>query len=245
MKTIALALLALLLAGCAKFPGGASAGNNTRVKFTMTVAGVIKPNYIYVVAIRWAKNNPPFDQNRGPIPVIASPWGNGIVAGRANVYMIWDAFQSPNYQMRRFTDPIPDDQFPVDGQAYLTNKVVEAPPLNYTDVTESSHTLEFELDMSQIAASTGDIPLIRNLQINFLTMDRIPQGSDGGSKFWDALGAGSSPSEIDRFITIPVDRNGMYVNGSGGNPDAVNEISGDVQDPDLDIVNWSVQVTRP
>ncbi|MCC7229405.1 MAG: hypothetical protein IT203_03360 [Fimbriimonadaceae bacterium] len=243
MKSVALLIVGLLLAGCAKFPGSGATGNNTRVKITMTVAGVIKPNYIYVVAVRWAKANPPFDQNRGPIPVIASPWGNGIVAGRANIMMRWDAFQSPNYQLFRFTDPIPDNQFPTDGVAYLTQNVPIGIPLDYTDLVANGKTLEFTLDMSQIAPSTAEIPQIRSLQINFLTMDRVPQGNDNGSKFWDALGNGSSPSEIDNFLTIPVDRNGSYSNAS--NPDNFTEPQGDVPDPDLDIVNWTVQVIRP
>ena len=52
-----LVLLTLVLAGCAKFPDGGATGGNTQVKFSMTVAGRIKPNYIYVVAVRWAKAN--------------------------------------------------------------------------------------------------------------------------------------------------------------------------------------------
>ena len=33
------AVVALCLAGCAKFPGGGATGGNTQVKFSMTVAG--------------------------------------------------------------------------------------------------------------------------------------------------------------------------------------------------------------
>ena len=75
MKKLGILGLALIAAGCAKFPGTGE-GANTRVHITMTVAGHIKPNYIYVVAIRWAKDDPPFDQDHGPIPVLTQPWGN-------------------------------------------------------------------------------------------------------------------------------------------------------------------------
>lgn len=239
MKGLFLAGL-VLLAGCAKFPNG-GASQNTRVHFKMTVAGRIKPNYIYIVAIRWAKDNPPFDQNRGPIPVIASPWGNGFVAGRANVFMRWDSFQVPNYQMFRFTDPIPDDQVPAN-QSYLTNWQREKDPIDFVDVPDQGRTIEFDLDMSQIAP-TGQVADIKSLQVNFLTMDRIPQGNDNGGKFYDALGNTRLPSGIDDFVTIPVDRNGIYNNTSGLFQGV--EITGDVDDPDLDITDWEIQVTLP
>ncbi|HJP82999.1 MAG TPA: hypothetical protein VJ835_05785 [Fimbriimonadaceae bacterium] len=238
-----LASLLLLLAGCAKFPGNGAAGANTQVRFSMTVAGKIKPNYIYVVAIRWAKDNPPFDKDRGPIPVIAAPWGNGMVAGRANVFMKWDAFQSPEYQLFEFTDPIPDNQFPVDGQAYLTQFALKSIPLNVRDVGENDRTIEFTLDLSQIAQNSGDIPLLRNLQVNFLTMDRVPQGNDTGSKFWDGIGDNDSVFDVGNFLTVSLDQNNTYSNTQGQYQGV--ETQNDVPDPDLDIVDWQIQVTRP
>jgi hypothetical protein len=175
--------------------------------------------------------------------VIASPWGNGIVAGRANVFVRWDSFQSPNYQIFQFTDPIPDNQFPVNGQPYLTNNVVKGVPVNVTDIGENDRTLEFTLDLSQIAQNAGDIPLLRNLQVNFLTMDRVPQGNDGGNKFWDAIGDNGSVFGLDNFLLIPLTQDGIYTNATLPQPGI--EVSGDVPDPDLDITNWTIQVTRP
>ena len=243
LKPLCALTAALMLAGCAKFPEDGVAGGNTQVKFTMTVSGRIKPNYIYVVAIRWAKDNPPFDKDRGPVPVIAAPWGNGIVAGRANVYMKWDAFQSPEYQLFEFTDPIPDNQMPVNGEDYLTQSVVKSIPLNVRDIGENDRTLEFTLDMSQIAANSADIPLLRNLQVNFLTMDRIPQGNDTGGKFWDGIGDNDSVFDVGNFLTISLDQNNVYSNQQGQYQGI--ESQNDVPDPDLDIIDWSVQVTRP
>lgn len=243
MKGVLLALAGLALAGCAKFPGSGAAGANTQVKFTMTVAGRIKPNYIYVVAIRWAKDPSPFDGDRGPVPVVAAPWGNGIVAGRANVLMKWDSAQFPNYKVFEFTDPIPDGSPPVNGTAYLTNYEEKSIPLNTREIGENDRTIEFTLDMSQIAANSGDIPLIRSLQVNFLTMDRVPLANDPGSKFWDGLGDNDSIFDANDFITFSVDANNIYHNADGifGG----REPTGDVPDPDLDIVDWSVQVDRP
>ena len=243
MKLLAPILAGLALVGCAKFPEEGATGKNTQVKFTMTVAGRIKPNYIYVVAIRWAKDNPPFDRDRGPIPVIAPPWGNGIIAGRANVYVKWDAFQSPEYQLFEFEDPIPDNAFPVDGQAYLTQDTLKSIPLNVRDIGENDRTLEFTLDLSQIAENAGDIPLLRNLQVNFLTMDRVPQGNDTGGKFWDGIGDNDSVFDAGNFLTISLDQNNIYSNTQGQFEGI--ETQSDVPDPDLDIVDWSIQVTRP
>lgn len=246
MKSLAILglTLAMALAGCAKFPSNGST-SNTRVHITMTVAGQIKPQYVYIVAIRWAKDDPPFDKDHGPIPVIASPWGNGMFAGRVNMYMRWDSFQFPNYQLYRVTDAIPDDAFPTDGVAYNTNSISQNPPtpIAYVDVTDGGRTLDFDLDMSQIAPSTAEISQIKNLQINFLTMDRVPTGNDSGSKFWDALGNSRSSQDINDFITVPVNRNITYTNSTYLIPGL--EISGDVDDPDLDIVDWSVQVSLP
>lgn len=243
-KLLLLALAGMVVGSCAKFPDGGAAGNNTQVRFRFTVAGEIKPNYVYIVAIRWSKNANPIDPNRGPFPVIASPWGNGFVAGRANVFVRWDQFQSPAYQAFEFTDAIPDDQFPVNGTAYMVAEPrPKGIPLNVLDYEPGTRTLEFTLDMSQIAPTPADIPLIRALAVNFLTMDRVPRDPDNGSKFWDGLGANDSVFDANDFITFSVDQANTYSNTQGIFEDR--EPTGDVIDPDLDIVDWSVQVIRP
>jgi len=241
MKRLAVAAIALAALGCAKFPG-TGAGANTRIHVTMTVAGHIKPNYIYVVAFRWAKTDPPFDPDHGPIPIITSPWSNGIVAGRANVFVQWDSFKQPNYEVDRFTDPVPDNAFP-GNTPYLTHYIATGVPINYVDPGDNGNTIEFDLDLSQIAPSNAEIPQLRNLQINFLTMDRVPQGGDSGSKIWDALGTATSNFGVNDFITVSLDRNGTYSNSTLPLPNL--EPIHDVPDPDLDIKDWSVQISLP
>ena len=68
-------------------------------------------------------------------------------------------------------------------------------------------------------------------------MDTVPQGS-AGSKKWDALGDGRLPSEINTPITISVRTGGTYNNTTFSNL----EPRGDVIDPDLDIVDWQIEV---
>jgi hypothetical protein len=242
MRRVLVLLLMAVLAGCAKFPSNGGAGNNTRVIFSMTVDGEIKPNFIYMVAIRWSKSTSPLGQ--GPIPVISQPWGNGFVAGRANVFVRFDPIQDPThpYIVYRFTNPIPDDQQPTEGQEYLTQWVQTGYPVNYLDVDPGTRTIRFELDLSQIAENTGDVSLLRSLQVNFLTMDRIPQGSDT-SKHYDGIGDTRLPSGINEWINIPLTRDGIYNNSTGINQGLEPRL--DTDDPDLDIVDWQIEVRRP
>jgi hypothetical protein len=242
MRRLLILLLVVVLAGCAKFPGAGGQGNNTRLIFTMTMDGEVRDNFIYMVAIRWSKEGSP--RGTGPIPVVAPPWGNGFVAGRANVFVRYDPIQDPAhpYIVYRFTDPIPDNSDPVNGQAYLTQWVQTGYPVAYEDVPTGGKTIKFELDLSQIAENTADVPLLQAMQVNFLTMDRIPQGSDTNKNF-DGLGDTRLPSGINEYITIPLTRDGVYNNTTGINSGL--EPSGDVPDPSLDIVDWQVEVRRP
>jgi hypothetical protein len=243
MKRIAILLLMVALAGCAKFPSSGGPSSNTRVTFSMTVDGEINPNRIYIVAIRWSKQTPPHGST-GPIPVIAPPWGNGFVAGRANVFVQYDPLQGSAHPfvVYRFRDPVPDNSDPVSGQVYLSQWDRTDYPVSFVDVEPGTKTLRFTLDMSQIAENVGDIPLIQELQVNFLTMDRIPQGSDTGSKTYEGLGDTNLPSGINEWVTFPVTRDGTYNNSTGIN--AGLEPRGDVPEPDLDIVDWQIEVRR-
>jgi hypothetical protein len=68
-------------------------------------------------------------------------------------------------------------------------------------------------------------------------MDRIPQGSST-EKVWDALGDSRLPSGINQYVTIPLNLNGFYDNERFQDLEPPN----DVQDPSLDIIDWSIEV---
>src|SRR5579872_1474366 len=108
---------ALMLGGCAKFPTGTAGTNAKRVVFTMTVAQALNPNYIYIVALNPSTLLNPTTQ--GPVPVIAPPWGNGLVAGGCTYYVQWNPNLSPAYQIFQFTD------------ATLNNVVQTGSPITY------------------------------------------------------------------------------------------------------------------
>ncbi|MBI3721160.1 MAG: hypothetical protein HY248_01290 [Fimbriimonas ginsengisoli] len=223
MRRLLLGLVVLCLGGCAQFPSGGVGAGAKRLVFTMTVAGVINENEVYIVALRPSRDASPIDI--GPEPVIAPPWGNGFVAGNCTHFVRWDPLASPKYTLYQFQD------------ALLTQFFAIGTPVNVVDVTTGGKTLQFELDLNQLAATPQDAALLQSIQVNFLTMDHIPQGSTG-SKNWDALGDSRLPSGINQWVTIPLTSSGLYNNQrfNGLEP------TGDAPDPDLDIADWSVEV---
>jgi hypothetical protein len=221
-----LVLGVLAMASCAKVPGGGAVAGTTRLAFTMRVSREIRPNYIYMVAIRPSTDlNPP---EQGPIPVIAPPWGNGFVAGTVTHFVMWSDTQSPRYLIYQFRP----------GTNLIEYFAIGA-PINYVDVSPGERELKFEIDLTQIAPSSAVADTYQSVQLNFLTMDRIPQGTSG-TKAWDALGDSRLPTEVNSPITIPLRTSGTYDNARFQNL----EVPGDVADPDLDVIDWKVEVRR-
>lgn len=219
-------VLSLLAAGCAKVPAGGGGVGTTRLVFTMKVAREIRPGYIYMVAVRPSVDlNPP---EQGPIPVIAPPWGNGFVAGTVTHFVMWADTQSPRYLIYQFRPG-----------TNLVEYFAIGAPINYVDINPGEKVLRFELDLTQIAPDAATAATYQSVQMNFLTMDRIPQGTTG-TKNWDALGDSRLPTEVNSPITIPLRTSGIYDNARFQDL----EVPADVADPDLDLVDWSVEVRK-
>lgn len=217
-------LLFLLPAGCAKVPEGGAGPTTKRLIFTMTVERAINPNFVYMVALRPSTEENPTGQ--GPIPVVAPPWGNGFVAGTVTNFVRWDAAQSPRYIIYAFRDENLIDYFPI------------GVPINYLDFQPGTgRSIQFELDLSQIVPAT-EVENYRTIQVNFLTMNRVPQGNDQTPKAWDALGNGRNVAEINQWITIPLRTSGIYNNARFNDLEPPN----DADDPDLEITDFSVEV---
>jgi hypothetical protein len=214
----------LLATSCAKFPANGVGTSTKRVIFTMTTAAPINPNYVYIVAIHASEDVNPTTQ--GPIPIISQPWGNGFVAGTVDLFVRWDPLTSPNYLIYRFQD------------VNLTQYIQVGVPINSTPVNTGDNKIQFELDINQIASSVPQAALLKSLQVNFLTMNRVPQGTDPGSKVYDALGNTQDPTQINDFVVIPLDQPGVFNNARFSNL----EPTGDTPDPALDITDWSVEV---
>ncbi|HVT13294.1 MAG TPA: hypothetical protein VHE55_13595 [Fimbriimonadaceae bacterium] len=221
----------IVSAGCAKFPATSSA-QNIHLIFTMSVAGHIQDGsqsgeapYIYIIAVNPSTDL--FPISTGPEPVISQPWGNGFVAGGATHFIQYALGQVSPYTVYQFTD------------SSLMAWVATGVPINTSTTTNK---IQFEIDISQIKPSdVSDVSTLQSVQVNFLTMNRRPQGGDTGSKVWDALGNSGDPNSINDYVRIPLTSSRIYTNADFQDL----EPQGDCPDPNLDIVDWSVEVRKP
>ncbi len=229
-----LLILGLLLAGagCAKFPAVTDSDFTKRLLFTMQVDGKLRTGlgagegglpYVYINALRVSTEISPTDD--GPIP-ITIPGGNGFVAGNATHFILWDPLSSPQFQIWQFLDE--------NLETYNQTGV----PLDFLPIQDGDDTLAFEIDLSQLVPAI-DVDTIQSIQVNFLTMNN--RNVSGGGRLWDALGDGRIPNEVNSYFTFQPSFSTTYSNASIGNL----EPSEDVVDPDLDIIDWSIEVRLP
>lgn len=223
LRLLAVLLIALLLGSCAKFPAGSGGSGTARLIFEMEMDGAINPNFVYIVAMNPSTEDNPTTE--GPIPVIAPPWGNGFVEGGVTHFVRWDTSQSPHFLIFKFRD------------AQLIDFFETGVPVNFLEVEPGTKIIRFEIELTQIAANLAEAQSFRTLQVNFLTMDNVPQGNSG-EKVWDALGDGRLPGTINEFVNIPLRTSGIYDNRRFQDLEPV----GDNPDPALDIKDWSVEV---
>jgi hypothetical protein len=217
LAPIAIALLSLLLAGCAKFPSQSVQPSGKQLVIRMSVAGRINPSYFYYVAFNTGSQT-----SLGPLPVIAPPWGNGWGTGTITHFV---RYAQGGYRIFRIL-PNTNNLGIVD---------TGSPPIS-SEQPSGGGTLRFTVDLSQIAS---EIPAdqIQTLTVNFIATDIVPTDPYfPGPKYYDALGETGSD-----FLTISTEQSRVY-----SNSDFQIEPAGDVLngDSDLDIVDWSVEVQR-
>lgn len=213
------------LAGCAKFPAVVTP-DATRVIFRMTVRGEIRPDYVYIVALRPSLDlNPTGD---GPIPVVSFPNPNGFVAGNVGYFVRWSP-DVQQYTLYRFTD------------TSLTLFTPIGVPINTLDVTTGSRTLGFELSLEQLVTTPGTSDQLQSLQVNFLTMNRLLDASAGSTRIMDCLGNTNTILELNSPVRIPLATSSLYDNARFS---MLEPPSSDCPDPDLDITDWSIEVRR-
>ena len=232
-----LTLLALALGGCAKFPEGGAAENDTRILFSMTVAGEVRSDYVYIVALRASEDANP--QGRGPQPVVTYPSANGFVAGGATHFVRWDPLQSRAYVLYRFTDPSTGEGTDgnIDG---LTAWREVGIPITQTDVAvPGGRTIAFELSTRQLADTVASAGALQALQVNFLTANRIAAQS-GSGRVYDGLGDTRTVAGVNQTILVLLNTSNTYSDSRSNDL----EPEGDTTDPDLDIVDWTIEVRR-
>ncbi len=212
--------LGLITAGCANFPDNATPTTGTRLIITMTVAGDIDPNYHYFVAFDTSGRVSP-----GPLPVVGPPWGNGWGTGSITNYVVYDAAQSQGgYGVYRITS----------GTNLLGNVYI-GPPVNFNIPPLGTNRLQFTIDLGQLATPTVPDPSLGLININFITTDVIPIDPNySGPKFFDGLGPTGN-----NFITISTNTSQVFSNSQTNI-----ESGGDVPVPNLDIVDWSIEIQK-
>ena len=220
---VSLAALTLIV-GCARSPEGGGGVFTKRIRVVIRLAAPVDPDYIYIVAFNDA-NDP--TGVAGPQPVIAPPWGNGFVAGAATHFVRYDGFL-PNggYGVFKFADPS------------LLTYFQTGIPVSFVTPGPNDFRLEFEIDATQLRPDPSQALQLNYLQVNLLTMDIAPTDPNySGPKFWDALGNSRLPGSLNEFITIDLTTSRIYRNS-----DLQIEPEGDVDDPALDIVDWTIEV---
>lgn len=224
VRRFGLIALVAVLTGCAKFPETGTGATATRLVFTLQFDREISRNYVYVVAINPSTADNPTVQ--GPIPVIAPPWGNGFVAGNATHFVGFNFLVPGQFNIYRFRD------------AALNNYEFVGVPVATEDVLPGANRLRFEINLAQIAQSQAEAESFRSLQVNLLSMDRVPQSGTG--KVWDALGDGRLPSQINSPVVVSLRTSRIYTNASFFDL----EPRSDCADPDLDLVDFTIEVRR-
>jgi hypothetical protein len=190
----------------------------------MTVAGVIAPENFYYLALDASG-----DDSSGPVPVFGPPWGNGWGTGRITHYVRIRGGQAEVYLIRPGTN--------------LLESVFLGRPFDYRPSTDSGMPLTVTLDLNTIVPTSSNVTFIN---VNYIATDRVdvdPRFT--GPKLVDAFGDTQT-----RFISIPIATNRVFTNLDFPTPI---ERSGDVllvpdrvpaTAPDLDIVDWRIEVRR-
>lgn len=217
-----LALLFLLVGGCARFPEtGLTVSKRLVVEFR--VAGKIRADYYYFILID--NDNDPMGID-GPIPPAEPPWGgNGFATGSFQRFVEYPPFNG--FVLYKVLDP---DRLQV--FQYL------GPPLE-ASISADRKSMRVVIDFASLALDGQDPADIRVLQINIIATDRTPKDpTDTTRKLWDALG--DSRLFANTYLTLTTEADRILRNA-----DTRMEPEGDVvngNDPDLDIVDWQIEV---
>jgi hypothetical protein len=252
MKRAAVSVLAgcvvlgtVAAAGCARYPENRDTGPGKQILVTLRVRGRVQPPdalqpYYYFVLINRTDNL----TDPGPVPVVSTPWGNGFAApAQAGAqgfvgFVRFDRFQPQGYGVYRVAVINGQLDNPVNNRfEYL------GPPDAFAPIDAGDATLSFRLDLARLPN-----PDARYLQFNLLATNNIPFASDDpfAPKLWDALGDGTT-GEINVPVTIDTTQNTVRTNANSGQiepeRDVRERLDGPrVDEPNLDIVDWSVEI---
>lgn len=226
-KLLVYFIVIIALSGCARYPSTPIASGK-QIVITMRMAGRISSSdaedpsikRYYFIAI-----DNDADQNTGPWSVIAPPFGgNGWVTSA-------DAAHSIGLTSYFVLDP--DDPsgsvYGVLPGSYFLNTTAPRPPIRF-EIIESGATMRVTIDMNQLATSNIPVGNINQLNINLITTNQLavnPSYTYPGRQ-WDSLGAGGQ-----EYVNVDTSQTRIWSD---------DDEQGDVNDPDLDIVHWTIEV---
>ena len=234
-------IAASLADGCAITPSGVSSASTKQIICTMDVAGVIDPSDFYFVVFNNANDT---SGAAGPDPPIAPDWGgNGFVTGSATSYMEFQpGLSSSGYAFGNINT------------LAAGNLQALPPTIQPISFVTGASELQFRIPLSYLATSAIPTSSITSIQINFINTNKTPLVAITSPKLFDALG--NTLVNLNEPITIPTQQDGTYTNstfpGMSTEPvgqdvastlgDGITSTS-DADAPNLDITNWSVQIT--
>jgi len=255
-----------LIAGCAKYPPTGSGNGFPLITFSFTVANRLHvptegdPSfYLYYVGIT-ASNSLNPDPKLSPQPVVSDSSQNGFMAGSPTHFVL---FQSQNpqsaqpFQLFQFlpnsggtsnpadpTNPINLTQWVLSNRASIVKYVQWTPTQPAPGQETGYNTISFSIFANALADTDADAMNLHTLQVNFLTMNRSGKGS-GGTRIIDSIGNDRDPSQINAYVQVSLDTDGIYSNTTGlySGLEPPNDTLGGA-DPDVDIVDWSITVTH-
>jgi hypothetical protein len=251
-KLLTLAGMGILFfaAGCAKFPPGGSAGSGPQLVITMTVAGQINPSDFYFVVFDVSNDSL---GNNGPVPVIAPPWGNGFVAAKVPP----TGANAGATSFVEYTGSNPGSGYLLDtfnNNTLQTFSVTGVPVQTTPPSGGTASTLQFTVLLSQLATASISASQIQFIQVNFIATNAIPSNPNDTTvvKDFDALGdTHPGTGQLNDYITVPTAQATLFNNQTNpievqGDEERCNDSGGfsPINDPDVDITNWSVQVVR-
>jgi hypothetical protein len=239
-KTVALGALAFGTLSCAKFPAGGGTSQGTQINFTITMAGPLNPNYIYIVAIYASNLVNPASQLPlgGPQPVYGIGSANGFMAGEATTYIVLNpALGSQMYTVYQVGDPT---------DAGTTQNTPIGYPVNYINPNPTipggqyGSQWGFQISSSLLASSVATADQLQSMTFNILTMNKTTLGGTSG-RLIDALGNTATMQNLPQ--TVQLNTSSTTTNASLGSIEPSNDEYGGGYDPALDITDFSVQVS--
>ncbi len=115
--------------------------------------------------------------------------------------------------------------------SYFLNRTSPQPPISY-ELLDGGSAIRFIIDFSQIATAAIPADQIRQLNINFITTNALPNSNElVSSRQIDGLG----PSGQD-FVNVDTTIDRTYTDTDIDAPNLT------LSDPDLDIESWTIEV---